>query len=67
MKAKKVRKKSKARSSKPIQLNKSKGVTTGFYIREENLDTLKEEEIKQGRSLSWLVNNAIEKTYGDKE
>ncbi len=48
-----------------VPLNKSKGITTGFYIRENNIKILKEEEIKQNRSLSWLVNNAIELAYGE--
>ena len=59
-----VTKKSEARGSKPLPLNKSKGVTTGFYIKKENIDILKQEEIKQERSLSWLVNYAIENVYG---
>ena len=48
-----------------VQLNKSKGVTTGFYVREDNIELLEKEKIKQGRSLSWLVNNAIELAYGE--
>ena len=48
-------------------LNKAKGISTGFYIREENIKILKEQELKQDRSLSWLVNNAIEKVYGGEE
>ncbi len=48
-------------------LNTAKGISTGFYIRIENIKILEEEELKQDRSLSWLVNNAIEQTYGSEE
>ena len=58
-------KKSEARGQEPLPLNKSKGITTGFYIREENIILLENEQLKQERSLSWLVNNAIKETYGD--
>ncbi len=53
---------------KKVPLNKAKGKPSGFYILDENIEILENERINpgvnKGRSLSWLVNNAIEKTYG---
>jgi len=60
-------KKTKTKEPMPSPLYKSPGITTAFYISEDNINLLKEEARKQNRSLSWLVNKAIEMYYGGVE